>query len=293
MGDIFEGLRKARHEIRRIHRLLYELIILPDVFDKGLAMSALTELQALGSRIDAVTAALPPDIAAAVAAQAAADAAAITAAQDALSALQASDAADAAALETEITTLTQKIAALEAAAGLPPTGNLSITPTSIAGPVGTAISQALTISGGLAPYTTAVDPAAPAPPADVTLANNTVSVGGLVDESGSISVIATDSSTPAITSASTPISISITGTVASSLAVSPTAVTGTAGSAVTGVLSVTGGTAPYTFASSLADVTVDTNGNLGGTPAAAEAGTITVTDSSTPPQSAEVAVTIS
>jgi hypothetical protein len=77
------------------------------------------------------------------------------------------------------------------------------------------------------------------------------------------------------------------------LSVSPASITGTAGTAITGTLSVTGGTAPYTFTSSLADISVDASGNLVGTPAAAEAGTITVTDSASTHATASVSVTIS
>lgn len=75
------------------------------------------------------------------------------------------------------------------------------------------------------------------------------------------------------------------------LAVSPSSITGAVGAGLTATLSATGGTAPYSFSSSLADVTVDANGAVSGTPAAAETGTITVTDSAG--ASVEVSVTIS
>ena len=253
--DIVHELRKVRHEIRRIHRRLVEILLNPE-FELELAMTAISELQALGVRVDAVTALLPVDIAAAVATQKAADATALTAAQTALSTLQASDATDATALEAKITTLTAKIAALETAAGVQPTpaGNLSITPTAITGTAGAAITQALTVTGGIGPYTTAVDPAAPAPPSDVTLAGNTVSGGGLVAETGSVSVIATDSSTPALVSPSTPVSITVsaagnvTGT--GTITVTPTSVSGALGTpgGLTQQLTAAGGSAPYTFA---------------------------------------------
>ncbi len=79
----------------------------------------------------------------------------------------------------------------------------------------------------------------------------------------------------------------------SALSVSPASITGSVGAALTGTLSVTGGTAPYTFSSDLADVTVDNSGNYSGTPAAAENGTIRVNDSATPPGLFKVPVTIS
>lgn len=208
MDEFFDELRAIHHEIRKIHARLVEIILFP-VFQKELALSALTELQALGARIDAVTAALPTDIATAVAAQAAADQTAITTAQNALSALQAQNASDAAALETEITTLTAKVAALETVAGIP-------------------------------------------------------------------------QPTPAPTPTPTP----------TALAVSPASISSGPGAAIAVALVASGGTAPYSFASNLADVTVDASGNVAGTPAAVETGAITVTDSSTPPETADVPVTI-
>jgi hypothetical protein len=76
------------------------------------------------------------------------------------------------------------------------------------------------------------------------------------------------------------------------LTVSPTSITGTAGAEVTGELTVTGGIGPYTAVSSLGDIVL-TGLSYDGTPAVAETGTITVTDSTTPPNSVTVDVTIS
>jgi hypothetical protein len=234
MDDFLEQLREIHRELRKIHNRLYEIIVLPDVFDKGLAMSALTELQALGARIDAVTAALPADVATAVAAQKAADAQAVTDAQNALAALQAQNASDEAALEAEITTLTDKVAALETAAGVPgPTGGTG--PTGATGPTGGATGPT---GGATGPTGGATGPTGPA------------------------------------------------------LSVEPTSISSAVGAALSGTITASGGTAPYAFSSSLADVSVDASGTLTGTPAAAETGTITVTDSSTPPQTASVSVTI-
>lgn len=288
--DIVHELRKVRHEIRRIHRRLVEILLNPE-FELELAMTAISELQALGVRVDAVTALLPVDIAAAVATQKAADATALTAAQTALSTLQASDATDATALEAKITTLTAKIAALETAAGVQPTpaGNLSITPTAITGTAGAAITQALTVTGGIGPYTTAIDPAAPAPPADVSLAGNTITVGGAVAETGSVSVIATDSSTPPLTSPSTPISIAVsaagttpTPTPTGVIAISPLVVSGSVGTALNQQLTASGGTGPYTWAIDTtqppppADVTLSADGTLSVGGQSAESGSISV-----------------
>jgi len=91
-----------------------------------------------------------------------------------------------------------------------------------------------------------------------------------------------------------PLSAQFPPPVATPLAVSPSSITGTVGATLSQTLAVTGGTAPFTFASSLADVTVSATGDVGGTPAAAEMGEITVTDSATPsPASVTVPVSIS
>jgi hypothetical protein len=63
------------------------------------------------------------------------------------------------------------------------------------------------------------------------------------------------------------------------VSVSPAAISSAVGAGITVSLSVTGGTSPYSFSSSLGDVSVDSSGNVSGTPTAAETGLITVTDS--------------
>ena len=75
------------------------------------------------------------------------------------------------------------------------------------------------------------------------------------------------------------------------LAVNPTAITGAVGAAISTTLTVSGGTAPYAYASNLADVSVDASGVVTGTPAAAETGAITVTDASG--AAVDVSVTVS
>jgi hypothetical protein len=76
------------------------------------------------------------------------------------------------------------------------------------------------------------------------------------------------------------------------LAVSPSTLSLTVGAAASVTLAVTGGTAPYAFSSSLADISVDASGAVTGTPAAAETGTITVTDSGSPALVETVPVTV-
>lgn len=76
------------------------------------------------------------------------------------------------------------------------------------------------------------------------------------------------------------------------LTVNPASISSPAGSAISQTLTPSGGDPPYTFTSSLADVTVDGSGNVTGTPAAAESGEITVADSASPANTATVAVSI-
>ena len=63
------------------------------------------------------------------------------------------------------------------------------------------------------------------------------------------------------------------------------------GAAISTTLTVSCGTAPYAYASNLADVSVDASGVVTGTPAAAETGAITVTDASG--AAVDVSVTVS
>ncbi len=118
-------------ELREIHRLLAEMhrrlhtaihaALTLNLPLEGISiMAALDDLKALGPRLDAVIAALPADVANAVAAQKAADDAAVTDAQNALATAQ-SDAATAESnLASTVTDLTAKVASLEAAAGVQP-----------------------------------------------------------------------------------------------------------------------------------------------------------------------------
>jgi Tfp pilus assembly major pilin PilA len=65
---------------------------------------------------------------------------------------------------------------------------------------------------------------------------------------------------------------------APALTVDPTSISGTANSGVSATLNVSGGTPPYSFVSSLADISVDSNGVVSGSPTAAETGSIAVGD---------------
>ena len=156
-------LHRIRHDFHRLHHDLFELlegVITHNLPLEGLAiMSALDDLKALGVRIDAVTAALPADIATAVQAQKDADAAAVKTAQDALAAAEAAATQAESDLAAEVTDLTAKVTALETAAGIPstPPAALTVSPTSISSAPGAGITQTLTVSGGTAPYTFASD----------------------------------------------------------------------------------------------------------------------------------------
>ena len=299
--DLTEELRRISHEFRRLHRTIYlmvEAAISHEQELEGAAiMAALDDLAALGTRIATVTATLPTDIATAVAAQAAADKAAITTAQDALAAAQASAATAATELDAAVSTLTGQVAALEKAAGVqPPAAALTITPTSITGPVGTPITQVLSAGpNAVGTVNFAVDSTAAAPPSDVTLsATGTVSVGAATAETGTISVIATDADGK--TSASTPIAVAVTAvaTPPTSLTVTPSTVTIAVGSIGNTPVGVTGGTGAISATDLPTGITYDGTANLvaDGTEVAGVS-TVTFTDSSTPtPLTGTLALTV-
>lgn len=118
MATATEQLRALAEEAREIHHRLTHLCLNP-VREIERIMTALSDLQALGPRLDAVAAILPADVANAVAAQVAADAQAVNDAKSALAtATQAATDAES-ALQAEVTDLTAKVVALETAAGIP------------------------------------------------------------------------------------------------------------------------------------------------------------------------------
>ena len=180
-----DDTHEIKHEIKRIHEILWALVVLiPNPFERELAMSALTDLQALGVRIDAVTAALPTDVATAVAAQKATD--------DAANAANVQELAD---ITTEVTSLTAKVAALETAAGIPATppvgGSLTVAAVSFSAAGGTQ-SVPLSVTGGTGPFTVS------GLPSGVTSDGVNVNDDGSAT-AGTTSATVTDSSSPPLT----------------------------------------------------------------------------------------------
>ncbi|RSV29025.1 putative Ig domain-containing protein [Sphingomonas sp. ABOLH] len=165
---------------------------------------------------------------------------------------------------------------------------LTLAPTTLTNAtVGAAYSQALTASGGTAPYSYAVT--AGALPAGVTLGTNgTLSGTPTAGGSYSFTVTATDATTRANGGPYTA-ARNYTLTVAvATVALSPANLpAGTSGAAYSETPSATGGTAPYSYtltAGALpAGVTLSSSGSLSGTPTQSGSFTfsITATDSST------------
>uniref|UniRef100_UPI003F4C903B putative Ig domain-containing protein n=1 Tax=Xanthomonas cannabis TaxID=1885674 RepID=UPI003F4C903B len=162
-----------------------------------------------------------------------------------------------------------------------------VAPTTVPGATrGTAYSQALSASGGTAPYTYAI--ASGVLPAGLTLASNgTLSGTATVEGTFNFTVQATDAN-------------SFTGTQAYALTVAgpnlvlpaSTLPAGTAGQAYTAVITpATGGTAPYSYALSAgtlpAGIVLDTaTGGLSGTPTVAGTFNFTLTASDSTPSPA-------
>jgi hypothetical protein len=193
--DQFSDLREVYRLLGELHHKLRVAIEAAVKFNLPLEaieiMSALDDLKALGPRLDAILAALPADVATAVAAQKAADAAAVTAAQDALTAAQAAATQAESDLAAEVATLTTKIAALETAAGVqPPPAGLTVGAISI--PVGSTSAVPTGVSGGVAPYT------ASGLPAGLTFDGSNIVPDG-TQTAGATSITFSDSSTPALT----------------------------------------------------------------------------------------------
>ncbi len=115
LREVHRLLNDAHH---RLHTAIHAALTLNLPLEGYEIMAALDDLKALGPRIDAVTAALPADVANAVAAQKATDDAAVSAAQSALTTAQ-NDATTAESnLAAEVTDLTGRVTALETAAGV-------------------------------------------------------------------------------------------------------------------------------------------------------------------------------
>ncbi len=169
--------------------------------------------------------------------------------------------------------------------------------TLAAGASGTAYTATLAATGGTSPYTWTL--ASGTLPAGLTLSTGGV-ISGTPTASGtsSFTVRVTDSGSPAQTA-----SISLTLTVAPpALSItSSTLVTGTTNTAYTATLTATGGAAPYTYSWSVssgklpAGLTLSAStGVISGTPTADGAFnfTVTVTDSSSPAQTASATVSV-
>ena len=117
LRDIYTTLDAVHN---RLHTALHAALTFNLPLEGFEIMAALDDLKALAPRLDAAIAALPADVATAVAAQKAADDAAVTDAQSALAAAQ-NDATQAeVALQATVGDLTTKVAALETAAGVQP-----------------------------------------------------------------------------------------------------------------------------------------------------------------------------
>ena len=174
---------------------------------------------------------------------------------------------------------------------------MTLTPATLPnGTAGTAYSQALTISGGIAPYTTTLTGTLPA---GMVFNAATLTFSGTPTQAGTFtfSVTVTDSTggTPATVTNSYTITIA-----APAVTLTPaTLPNGTAGVAYTQTFGASGGIAPYTFAVSAgalpAGLGLTPGGVLSGTPTAA--GTfnfsVTVTDSTTgTPGTATIAYTL-
>ena len=122
---------------------------------------------------------------------------------------------------------------------------LAVTPVTLpAGTAGTAYSQTLTISGGIAPYTAALSGVLPA---GLTFNAATRSFSGTPTQSGTfnISVTVTDSTGGTAATITTPYTLSIA---APSLTLTPATVpSGTGGVAYAQMFSASGGIAPYSY----------------------------------------------
>ena len=161
---------------------------------------------------------------------------------------------------------------------------IALAPTTLPAPVNnTAYSQAVTATGGTAPYSYAIS--AGTLPANITLNSSTGVISGTTSAVGSytFTVQATDSH-------------SFTGSrayaftvAAPTLAIAPasgTALTGSGGVAYSQAFTASGGTGPYTYALNLTSGTLPTGlsfagGTLSGVPATAGTVTFTVTATDT------------
>ncbi|WP_353069585.1 putative Ig domain-containing protein [Tunturibacter empetritectus] len=170
---------------------------------------------------------------------------------------------------------------------------LTITTTTFAGATSTQpYTTTLSATGGTAPYTWSVTGL----PAGLTLGSNGV-IAGTPTATGSfpISVIVTDSQSPAKTASAT-IPLAVTAAIAP-LAITTTTFAGaTSTQPYTTTLSATGGTAPYTWSVTglPAGLTLGSNGVIAGTPTATGnfSISVTVTDSQSPAKTASATISL-
>ncbi len=186
-----------------------------------------------------------------------------------------------------------------------PGSTLAITQTTLAaGTVGSAYSSAVGATGGTAPYTYSANNL----PSGLSMNNATGAVTGTPAASAvgtrTVTVVVTDATQPSAQSTTAALSITIGAAVVAPSALTITTLSlpgGTVGTAYSGAIAATGGTAPYTFNASNLPSGLGINhatGAITGTPAQSALGTtsvaLTVADAGQPaPQTATANLNIS
>jgi hypothetical protein len=168
MEELLHDLRRAHREITETRLLLFTLCAAP-ILEIPLIMAALDTLDAANTSLDESLAALPGAVTAS------------NAAADATAAKAASLAGEVAGLNTPAPTPTPT-----------PTPTLTVNPATASFAAGVASSVALTIMGGVAPYTASGEPAG------VTFDGANLNAD-TTTVAGSTTVTISDSSSPALT----------------------------------------------------------------------------------------------
>jgi len=180
MEELLHDLRRAHREITETRLLLFTLCAAP-ILEIPLIMAALDTLDAANTSLDESLAALPGAVTASNAAAVAAAEATFQTAADATAAKAASLAGEVAGLNTPAPTPTPT-----------PTPTLTVNPATASFAAGVASSVALTIMGGVAPYTASGEPAG------VTFDGANLNAD-TTTVAGSTTVTISDSSSPALT----------------------------------------------------------------------------------------------